>query len=312
MPDRTLAVALATALALCAVPANAQVLRTFVSGLGSDSNACSLGSPCRTLQRAVSQTGAGGEITVLDSAGYGPVAIDHALSIFAPDGVEAGITTTAAGDGVAVNAAAGDTVNLHGLTISGGGIGTNGITLNSAHVLIIQNCTVRGFTGDGILLAPPAASSGDRYAIIGSTISNNASDGIYFGPTAGKAKVTLFLQHDYLIENVNGLHASGGASNFAGAVYATADAVSAIGNTTGFYTTTLSFLTLKNSIASENNTGIAASGATQVTLQNNILSMNGLGYQSSSGAVGISYGGNFFDSNTNDYSGPLPTAKSPF
>ena len=50
-------------------PAQAQNTRSFVSGLGSDSNNCSLAAPCRSFQHAHDQTNAGGEIAVLDTAG---------------------------------------------------------------------------------------------------------------------------------------------------------------------------------------------------------------------------------------------------
>src|SRR5262245_6327741 len=55
--------------ALCATMSLAQQ-RTFVSGSGSDANACSRTAPCRTFTQALSQTSAGGEVVVLDSAGY--------------------------------------------------------------------------------------------------------------------------------------------------------------------------------------------------------------------------------------------------
>ena len=46
--------------------ANAQAIRTFVSGHGADSGTCGVGSPCRTLAYAITQTAAGGEIAVLE------------------------------------------------------------------------------------------------------------------------------------------------------------------------------------------------------------------------------------------------------
>src|SRR5215471_10444859 len=69
--------------------------RTFVSGTGSDANPCSLAAPCRSFAGALLQTAAGGEIAVLDTAGYGAVSIAQAVSIVNEEGVEAGITVTA-------------------------------------------------------------------------------------------------------------------------------------------------------------------------------------------------------------------------
>src|SRR5208282_3602732 len=96
---------------------------------------------------------AGGEIAVLDTAGYGTVTIDKAVSIVNQDGVEAGVTTTSSVDAITVSAV-GAVVTLRGLTLVGGGVGKNGITFNSGAALHIQNCQIRGFTGAGINAVP--------------------------------------------------------------------------------------------------------------------------------------------------------------
>jgi hypothetical protein len=68
---------------LSAVPAHAAT-RTFVSGTGTDSGTCGRATPCRTFAFALTQTAAGGEIDVLDAAGYGAVTITKGISIFIP------------------------------------------------------------------------------------------------------------------------------------------------------------------------------------------------------------------------------------
>src|SRR5664279_27458 len=62
--------------ALTILPASAQNARSFVSGHGSDSAGCTLAAPCRTFQHAHDQTNSGGEIDVLDAAGYGTLNIN--------------------------------------------------------------------------------------------------------------------------------------------------------------------------------------------------------------------------------------------
>src|SRR6266446_6939880 len=95
----SLLIALAAALPALANP------RTFVSGLGSDSNPGTLASPKRTFASALTVTDAGGEIVVLDAAGYGPVTINKSVSIISPPGVYAGINVPDANsDGITVNA----------------------------------------------------------------------------------------------------------------------------------------------------------------------------------------------------------------
>src|SRR5215467_7438919 len=151
--------------------------RTFVSGNGSDANPCSLGAPCRSFAGALAQTSPGGEIAVLDTAGYGAVTITHAISIVNEEGVEAGITVTS-GDGITINAGASDVVNLRGLTLVGVG-GANGITLNTGGVLNIQNCVVRGFGGSGLNLVPTVSSDIN----VSNTIVSGNHEGIVLQPS---------------------------------------------------------------------------------------------------------------------------------
>ena len=77
----------ATAFMLAATAAHASAQRTFVSPSGADGNTvnnCSLQAPCRSFGAAITITNTGGEIIVLDSAGYGPVAVTKSVSIRMP------------------------------------------------------------------------------------------------------------------------------------------------------------------------------------------------------------------------------------
>src|ERR1044071_904800 len=62
-------------------PASAQATRTWASGGGDDVNPCSRTAPCKTFAGAISKTPTGGEISVLDPAGYGSVNITKHLVI---------------------------------------------------------------------------------------------------------------------------------------------------------------------------------------------------------------------------------------
>ncbi len=75
--------------------ADAFAQRTFVASSGADTNSCAITQPCRSFASAIALTAAGGEVIVLDSAGYGPVTITQSVSIIAPPGVYAGITAFA-------------------------------------------------------------------------------------------------------------------------------------------------------------------------------------------------------------------------
>src|SRR5260370_17052168 len=67
--------ALALAVTLPAVQAQAQSIRTFVSTAGSDSNPCSLAAPCRHFQAAVNATALRGELDPLHPAPHRPLSL---------------------------------------------------------------------------------------------------------------------------------------------------------------------------------------------------------------------------------------------
>src|SRR5262245_56090079 len=95
--------------------------RLFVSQ-GAYAHACTSAFPCRTFQHAHDVVAPGGEIDVLDPAGYGLVTISKSISILGHG--FAGIAAPG-GTAVTVNAGASDRINLRGLLIDGVGTGTN-------------------------------------------------------------------------------------------------------------------------------------------------------------------------------------------
>jgi hypothetical protein len=106
-------------------PAHAQSSRSWVSGIGDDSNPCARTAPCKTFAGAISKTTAGGEINCLDPGGFGPLTITHSI-IIACEGVSASVLA-AGTDGITVNVASSDVVYLSGLDIEGIGTGHAGI-----------------------------------------------------------------------------------------------------------------------------------------------------------------------------------------
>jgi hypothetical protein len=132
-----LAATLGVAVVLLLVPsAEAAASRTFVSGLGADTGTCGRSAPCRSFAYALTQTASGGEITVLDSAGYGPVTITQSVTINNPGGVEAGITVPSGQNGITITAPSTANITLRGLTLLGGGVGASGIVLNSGRAVL--------------------------------------------------------------------------------------------------------------------------------------------------------------------------------
>ncbi len=172
----------AAALIAFAMPAQALNTRSWISGKGADNAGCGpIATPCRTLQFAHDQTAAGGEIDVLDPAGYGAVVINKSISIV-NDGVGvAGVLAGAGANAITINAGASDRVLLRGLAIEGASTGANGVVHNSGGYLTIENCSVRDFraaapNGNGIWLKPTGYL---RMFISNTTIANNGNIGLY-------------------------------------------------------------------------------------------------------------------------------------
>jgi hypothetical protein len=236
---------LATALicSLATAPANARA-RVFVASYGNDANPCTFGSPCKTFQQAVNVVDAGGEVTAIDSAGFGPISISKAVTITSPDGVEAGIVPTTGGNAINITAGANDAVVLRGLTLNGSGVGSNGVFFTSGASLTVTNCVVQNFPpsqGDGILIQPSSGTT--NVTIINTIATNNGAVGIAFR-SSGSANVTGIIDHVVTTGNQFGIAVNGTS-------------------------TSATEVTISNSVASNNSfTGIAgaASGTALITL----------------------------------------------
>ena len=174
---------------LATAPAHARA-RVFVASYGNDSNPCTFLSPCKTFQVAVNTVDAGGEVTAIDSAGFGPISITRAVTITSPDGVEAGIAIPSGGTGIAINAGPGDAVSLHGLTLDGAGVGVTGIQFNSGGSLTIQNCVVRNLLGAGIGNTPTNSAN---ITVSNTIVRDNRADGIYVEPSGTNLTVNAFF-----------------------------------------------------------------------------------------------------------------------
>src|SRR3954447_25498326 len=132
----------ALALIALAIPASAsaQATRTWVSGVGDDVNPCSRTAPCKTFAGAISKTAIGGEIDALDPGGFGTVTITKAITIDGTAGQGFGSILASGTNGINISATANDTVTIRNLSINGApGTGLNGISINTAKDVIIEN-----------------------------------------------------------------------------------------------------------------------------------------------------------------------------
>jgi len=179
-PDRHLlaAATLVASVLVCGAAAGAQ--RTFVASNGVDTNVCSILSPCRGFARAITQTAAGGEIIVLDSAGYGIVTIDKSVSIIAPAGVYAGISVFAAQDGITI-ATPSIAVVLRGLNINGQG-GNKGVAVNAPTVTLhLESIVIAGMGSTGVSML----SGGGSLLVRDSMVRGNGAGGLVVAGARG-------------------------------------------------------------------------------------------------------------------------------
>ena len=201
----TLAVALVSAAAVPATPAQAQT-RVFVAAQGLDTNPCTFAQPCRTFQHAHDVLAPNGEIDVLDPAGYGAVNITKSISIQGHG--FSGITVTA-GNAISVNAPADAIINLSGLIIEGAGAGLNGIQFNTGKSLTIENCVIRRVTQYAIEFAPNASSA---IAVSDTLIIDNFF-GVYVHPSGSAAVTALFNRVGVYNSAIHAIDIEGGATS---------------------------------------------------------------------------------------------------
>ena len=198
---------LATALVclLTSAPAHARA-RVFVASYGNDANSCTFGSPCKTFQHAHDAVDAGGEVSAIDSAGFGPIIITKSVTITSPQGVEAGVVPASGGDAIVINPSLSSTVTLRGLTLEGSGGGLNGIALFSSMpgTLNIIGCVIKDFSGTGISITPSNSGS-FGLVITDSYVLNNAANGIEINPQTSNTTVMFGIEKT----NVNGNGTSG-------------------------------------------------------------------------------------------------------
>jgi len=278
------------ACALFAAPALAQRDRVFVASYGSDSNPCTFGSPCKTFQQAVDVVAAGGEVTAIDSAGFGPVNITKSVTITSPNGVEAGIATPP--DHVAINITVGtsDTVNLNGLTLDGVGGSLIGVAFNAGGSLNIQDSVIRNFAGNGISFDSTEQS---RLSILNTLVSKNGANGIQISPSGSGTLIGVLSRVTTENNTFGGVAASSSGPTTSITI---SDCVSAENTGDGIGADdeggTTNFM-VRNSTIANNGTGLEAdfAGAT-VWFTRTTVSGNGTGWLAFSGGVVSTFGDN--------------------
>jgi hypothetical protein len=297
------AIALAGALALSG-PSAATVGRSFVATYGSDANTsvnCGPTAPCRSFNAALSVTGVGGEVVVLNSGGYGPapLTISQSVTIAAPPGVYAGLTVPS---GNAINIVGTDVdVTLRGLTLNGTAGGGFGISMagGATGSLLVENCVIAGFTASSI-----AVSGATQARVVNTTVQDG-----YTGISVGDGAFAALDGVRVLNLGVSGVFAYSSTTGAVATVVATNTTVT--GSTNGFLA--LSYvagahvrMSITRSVVAASTTGVSAGivsgvtgGDSRVEVSDSLISANSTGlYASNSGASLFASGNTVSESST--------------
>ena len=274
---RHLLVALLFLLAVSALPSSlrAQASKIFVASIGNDANDGSRGSPKRNFQAAHDAVAAGGQIVVLDTAGYGTLNISKSLSVTVPPGVNGFITAIGNANGVTIEGASKVGVVLRGLIIEGGGQNAGvGIYASSAANLVIEGCTIRNFIWGVFQTTADSSTSLSDCVLLG------CSRGLYLQSLNGSA--TANVNHcRFELNGREGITVFANPS--AGPTITAADSLCYRNNTgiavTGMGATAKASVLVSNCVITDNATGILASssGAFVLSRGNNTLSNNAAG-----------------------------------
>ena len=176
-----------------ATAAEGATLRAFVSSTGNDANAatnCAQTAPCRTFAGAFPTVTAGGELIALDSAGYGPLTINKAITIATVPGATAFVVAATGTAGFTVSAGAGNLVVLRNINFNGSNAAnTTGINHTSGK-LEVHDCKFAQLT-TGIAVVNAKA---DLYqCILTGNTTAAAVTGAGWDPNASTTPATALL-----------------------------------------------------------------------------------------------------------------------
>jgi hypothetical protein len=311
MGIQKIAVGAAFALLLNAAPASAQFL-SFVSATGNDTNSCFVqASPCKTLQRAINQTSAGGEIQLLSTLPAQLVTVAKSLTIDGGDNTMIGTITINSASAI---------VRLRRLSLTGRHAVATGINIINAAAVHIEECSVERYTNIGIRLAPGVST---ELFILDSASRDNNDFGLRaFGLTSAK----LTIDNSRFDNNGSGLaiesggkasitRSSASSNAFSGFIIEgaanIADTIAAEnGNGAGFagFAVFGANLTLESSVAQGNDIGLfVASSPSVARVSNSVFTNNDTGVSNIFTGTFLTLGNNLIAGNTTNVDGTAPT-----
>jgi hypothetical protein len=258
----------------------------------------------------------GGEVTAIDSAGFGPINITKSVTITSPAGVEAGVAAPAPGAAaITINTASSNQIiTLSGLTLDGAHVtNSTGISfIGLSGRLNVRDSVIRNFGSFGINFEANASSSSNsdpsQFYVSNTLISDNGNSGIAIEP-AGTGPTTGVLDHVQMENNADeGLLVRADAQPTQTVKITVSDSVSAnnafdgvLAESSGGTATVM----VRNSILANNNLGLETigAGATIRVTRSTITDNQQAWFINGSGTV-LSYGDNNIDGNGNTNTEP--------
>ena len=183
------------AIAVLGAPAQAQAVRTWVSGVGDDANPCSRTAPCRTWAEAIGKTAEGGTVSALDSGSFGAAVITEAITI---DGTGVAASASAATSAITIDAGVADDVVLRNIELKGTVSGETctsqtGLRIVSARSVRLDGVSISGF--QRAVDTPLSGSSADIFVDLAFNeldVYNNCEYGLRIAPDLGhQARATI-------------------------------------------------------------------------------------------------------------------------
>ncbi len=257
-------------LLLLAAPAalHAQLPKIFVASFGNDANDGTRNAPKRNFQAAHNAAAAGGQIVVLDTAGYGTLTITKSIAVTVPPGVSAFVTTTAGVDGITISAGASDVVSLSGLIVESVANAAAAIRVNTAGSLSIENCLIRTFQ-QGLITQNTTALQ----LYVHDTITRGCSTGMNL-MTSAAVNLTAVVTGCRMEQNSFAGVLTG---PFSGSnVDVTLNDCTISGNLTGIQSGG-TIVRANNCTITGNGTGVSGTNTTLVSRNNNTLEKNAAG-----------------------------------
>jgi hypothetical protein len=165
-------VLVAASLCIASVSPSRAATTTFVSGGGSDANACTLVAPCRTVGHAITAAGNGGTVSCLDAGPYtenfssgSSYTVDCRGVVYANSAIAFTVSGTP------------QQVTFRNVIFDGAAGGGGAVTINGGAKVVFAHCTFQNFiAGTAVQFAP---STFGYMTITDSVFANNgtASDG---------------------------------------------------------------------------------------------------------------------------------------